>query len=631
MQQLAFAVFNGLATGMGIFLVALGLTWMFGIMRMLNLAHGAFMMIGAYVAFTLVGRDPASLPLLLGASLAAGCVVTALGFVVDRVLFSRLRDADPHYVLIATFALLMLCEGLVKLVWGEGVISVNPPPELAEPVVLPGLIVSRYTVFVIVTGVLVFGVVDSVLNRLWLSKLMRALATDAWMCGLMGVNVTRGLMISVMVSFFSAGVAGGLLLANQSLSPQLGESVLLTAFFAVVIGGLGSIRGAFAASVLLGLADSLNGVILPDYPGLAMYVVLAVFLVLRPNGLVPAIGTMVEHVRSRVHAPQLASRYWLWPIAAAAAVLLVTAPLWAGQGLLFIIGLTLIQALLALSWNLLFGYAGLASFGHAGFFAIGAYTTGAVMLAAPGVPFGAVLLLAAALGAVTAGLTGLLALRRLAGVFLAVLTVALSEMLRLVFSYIPALGGEDGLSAIPRPRFSAWGVDLASGQGYYWMLLFVSVATALALRLLVGGKFGRALTAIRQDPERAAFLGIDVFRFRLAAFMISCGVAALSGALFAPWTRIVTLAEVGWLTSTQPILNSLLGGVGTFWGPVVGTFAYAALTYSTRTVVGLSEVLIGGSLLLIILLAPNGLLGLVDQAAARLPMRRTVRPAIGRS
>ena len=138
-QQLGFALFNGLASGMAIFLVAVGLTWVFGILRLLNLAHGGLVMIGAYVAFTLLGRDPPSLALFLGASVAAGLVVTALGFVVDRVVLSRLRQSDPHYVLIATFALLMLCEGGVKLIWGQEVRGGEPAAGARGPGAAAGL------------------------------------------------------------------------------------------------------------------------------------------------------------------------------------------------------------------------------------------------------------------------------------------------------------------------------------------------------------------------------------------------------------------------------------------------------------------------------------------------------------
>src|SRR5690606_18179858 len=112
-------------------------------------------------------------------------------------------------------------------------------------------------------------------------------------------------------------------------------------------------------------------------------------------------------------------------------------------------------------------------------------------------------------------------------------------------------------------------------------------------------------------------LGINVKRYRLIAFMLSGAVAALAGSLFAPWTRIVTLEEVHWLMSTQPILSTLLGGTGSFWGPVVGSIVFTVINYSTRTFVGLSEIIVGGTLLAIILIAPTGILGIVEQFRKR--------------
>jgi branched-chain amino acid transport system permease protein len=135
---------------------------------------------------------------------------------------------------------------------------------------------------------------------------------------------------------------------------------------------------------------------------------------------------------------------------------------------------------------------------------------------------------------------------------------------------------------------------------------------------LVHSRTGRVFLAIKQDAERAAFIGIDVQRYRLLSFMVSGAVAALAGGLFAPWTRIVTLDQVDWLASTQPILNTLLGGAGTFWGPVVGSVAFSLITYWTRTYVGLSEIIVGGTLVLVIIAAPTGIVGLLQAARRRL-------------
>lgn len=298
-------------------------------------------------------------------------------------------------------------------------------------------------------------------------------------------------------------------------------------------------------------------------------------------------------------------------------------PWWANPGLAFIIGLVLIQALFAMSWNILFGYAGLASFGHAGFFSIGAYTTGAMLRYGVAIPFPLMLVAAALLGAAVAWLIGIVALRRLSGIFLAVLTVALSEILRLVISYSKVLGAEDGLSSIPRPKIDLGFalLDLTSAQAYYWFLLVTIALATAGLWWLLHSRYGRIFQVIREDAERAAFLGTNVARYRVLAFVISGAVAAFAGALYAPWTRIVTLDEIHWLQSLQPMLYTLLGGVGSFWGPAIGAALFAAISYFTRTYAGLYEVIMGGLLIVVILVAPSGIVGMVRKLRARMAAR----------
>lgn len=614
-NDLMFAVFNAGAFGMAIFLVAAGLTLIFGLMRLLNMAQGGFFMIGAYTAYSVMGRDPGSIGTFLGAALVGGLVVALLGLVTDRLVLRRLRHVDPHYVLIATFALMMVCTGVTKLIWGVDFFSVNPPPLLDQPLTPFGLYISSYQIFVIGAGVLVYLLLELAIHRLWFGKLMQALAADPWMSGVLGLNVSFGVAISVMLSFLLAGLAGGLLLPNQSLSTGLGDSYMLYAFFAVIIGGLGNIRGAFIGSLVLGLVQSLNTVLLPSVPGLAVYIVLAGFLLWKPNGLFPSVGTHDEsgdhHAAGGTHRARIPRGVWQAAGAATIAVL-ATLPLWMNAGPLYIVGTVLIQVVFALSWNILFGYTGLVSFGHAGFYAIGAYLTALALKNLPGVPFLGVLAAAAALGALVAWIVGALALRRMSGVFLAVLTVALAEALRLIIGFSSTLGREDGITDIPRPvlALGLFTIDTSSAHGYYWFLLAATVLLTAGLWWLLHGRFGRTLQTIRQDADRAAFMGTNVAGYRLAAFVVSGSVAAVAGALYAPWSRIVTVEEVNWIISAQPMLNTLLGGVSSFWGPVVGAGLFAAISYSTRTLIGLSELIVGSGLLAIILLAPNGAVGL---------------------
>jgi branched-chain amino acid transport system permease protein len=306
-------------------------------------------------------------------------------------------------------------------------------------------------------------------------------------------------------------------------------------------------------------------------------------------------------------------------LGAIAFIVAVSVPAWANPGLVFIAGLILIQGLFATSWNVLFGYAGLASFGHAGFFGIGAYCAGALLRYNFGVPFPLILVLAMLLGAVVAWLIGLVALRRLSGIFLAVLTVALSEILRLLVSYSKFLGAEDGLSNIPHPKIDLGFavLDFASTRVHYWFLMFVVLLALAILWWVLHSRYGRIFQIIRQDPERAAFLGTNIARYRVVAFMISGAVASLSGALYAPWTRVVTLDELHWLQSLQPMLYTLLGGVGSFWGPMIGSGAFAIINYNTREYAGVSEIIVGAVLIAIILVAPTGIVGLYHQLRGR--------------
>jgi branched-chain amino acid transport system permease protein len=283
--QWMFALFNGLAMGMSGFLVAAGLTLVFGILKILNFAHGSFFMIGAYVTFTLIGRDPSSIGMLVGASLVGGAVVAVLGLITDTIVFRRIRDADVHYTLIATFALLLVCDGLTKAIWGLDFYSINPPPELDSTLRIGGVMIPAYSLFVIACGVVIFFLLDLAIHRMWIGKIVQAVARDSWMTGVLGVNVPVTMTVSVVASFLLAGLSGGLLIANQSLSPELGGTYLLLAFNAVIIGGLGNIRGAFIASVLLGLVESVSTIVLPNLPGLSIYLALIIFLIVKPNGL----------------------------------------------------------------------------------------------------------------------------------------------------------------------------------------------------------------------------------------------------------------------------------------------------------------------------------------------------------
>ncbi|WP_436125323.1 branched-chain amino acid ABC transporter permease [Aminobacter sp. LjRoot7] len=294
-----------------------------------------------------------------------------------------------------------------------------------------------------------------------------------------------------------------------------------------------------------------------------------------------------------------------------ALVALALLPLFVNDGVTFIIGLAIIEAVFALSWNLLFNYAGIASFGHAAFFALGAYFVGCAQRYGWPLDFFGQLAVAFLLGGATAFVIGAVALKRASGIHFAILTLAIAELVRMVIGYVDYFGRDEGLGGIPRPvvNLGVASLDLRSSTAYYWCILAVCLVVALALWWLVRSRYGRALRSIAQDPERATFIGINVYRFKVISFAVSGAVAAICGGLSAPWVQIVTPDLSHWLHSAQPMLNSLLGGSSLFWGPAVGAFAYALINYATRTLDGASEIVIGGVLIGIILIAPTGISG----------------------
>ncbi|MBX3597714.1 MAG: branched-chain amino acid ABC transporter permease [Rhizobiaceae bacterium] len=303
----------------------------------------------------------------------------------------------------------------------------------------------------------------------------------------------------------------------------------------------------------------------------------------------------------------------------ACAFAFITLPYWANQGVMFLAGLALIEIIFALAWNLLFGFTGLASFGHAAFFAIGAYLTGYVLKAAIGIPFLLLILASGLAGAVVAAITGLVLLRRTTGIHLAIFTLALAEVLRLFIGYSTALGREDGLASIPRPvlELGFTTIQITSGNAYYWFICVMALVLGGLLWVICHGPFGRVLVSIRQDPERTAFMGVNVRGYRLTAFILSGGFSATAGSLYAPWAQIVTPETGHWIHSTQPMLAALLGGAHSFWGPVIGTLVFSVINYLTRNLIGLSEVVIGVVLLVIVLAAPNGIVGLIKMIRRR--------------
>ncbi len=234
----------------------------------------------------------------------------------------------------------------------------------------------------------------------------------------------------------------------------------------------------------------------------------------------------------------------------------------------------LCYAIFACAFNLLLGYTGLLSFGHAAYLGLAAYATGWLVRTAGWSPeFG---VLAGTAAAALCGLAvGLIAIRR-QGIYFAMITLAMAQMIYFVFLQVPFTGGEDGLQGVPRGKL--FGVlSLASDTTFYYVVLAVFVAVFLFIIRIVHSPYGQVLKAIRENEPRAISLGYDVDRYKLLAFVLSTALAGLAGSLKTLALGFATLSDAHWSLSGEVILMTLLGGLGTFAGPVIGAFTIVGL------------------------------------------------------
>ncbi|MBU0797969.1 MAG: branched-chain amino acid ABC transporter permease [Alphaproteobacteria bacterium] len=279
-------VLNGLQLGVMLFLMAAGMTLVFGIMGLINLAHGSLYMIGAYVAATV---QQATGSFLVGL-LVALPVAALVGMAVEMIALRRLYPRDHLDQVLATFGLILFFNELVKIVWGPQAYFMAMPDMLSGSVdIIPGIPYPAYRLAIVATGLAVAILLYLLITRTRIGMLIRAGATNREMVNALGVNVDRLYTIVFGLGAALAALAGIMAGPILALEVGMGESILILTFVVVVIGGIGSVRGAFVAALLVGIADTFGRVLLP--PAIAemtIYILMAAILVWRPQGLFPA-------------------------------------------------------------------------------------------------------------------------------------------------------------------------------------------------------------------------------------------------------------------------------------------------------------------------------------------------------
>lgn len=587
---------TGLASASDLFLVASGLSIIFGVTRVVNFAHGSFYMLGAYFAYSLcahwgtAGLGGWGLG-FWGALAAAGLIVAAVGGLIEITVLRRIYCAPELFQLLATFGVVLIVEDLVIAGWGAADKIGPRAPGLEGAVPILGQSVPLYDLFLIGLGPLVLAALWLLFRRTRWGVLVRAATEDREMVAALGVNEARLFTSVFVLGAFLAGLGGAVQLPREAVHHTMDLEIIVEAFVVVVIGGLGSVTGAYLAAVILGVVNAFGILVFPQGTLVLVFAVMAIVLIVRPRGLLGRPEIAIRAAASAEPEPPLvpqsqAARNGVF----AGLLLLAILPVFTGAYGLAVASEVIIFVVFAMSLHFLMGLAGLTSFGHAAFFGLGAYAA-ALAVAHAKLP----MLAALALAPIAGGLGGLVIgwfCVRLSGVYLAMLTLAFAQIAwSIAFQWSEVTGGDNGILGVWPP---AWA---ARPQAFFYLTLALSGLAIFLIRRVIFSPFGYGLRACRDSPLRAEAIGIACGRQRWAGFGIAGAFAGLAGGLYAFLKGSVFPDVLAIPLSVDGLVMVLLGGIQTLNGPVVGAVVYklahiliASYTESWRLVIGVGIV-----------------------------------------
>jgi branched-chain amino acid transport system permease protein len=605
---------NGLASASTLFLIAVGLSLIFGVTRIVNFAHGSLYMVGLYVAYSLIERLGVTPLGFWTGILAAGVVVAILGALIEILVLRRIYHAPELFQLLATFALTLVIKDAALYLWGAEDLLGPRAPGLRGSVEILGKPFPEYDLLLIAIGPVVLGALWLLLNRTRWGTLVRAATQDREMVGALGVN-QKWLFTGVFaLGAFLAGFGGALQIPREPAQLFLDLTAISDAFVVVVVGGLGSIPGAFLAALIIGLIKAYCvGLGTVELFGatfafskltlVAEFIVMAIVLVLRPQGLLGKPQGLQRIAAEFVEQPLRPAARALRAVAIVGVAALAALPLaTTGYTLVLLIDI-LVFALFAASLHFIMGPAGMVSFGHAAYLGLGAYGAG-LLLKQAGWPMEAALAAAPVVAAFGALVFGWFCVR-LSGVYLAMLTLAFAQIAwSVVFQWDGFTGGSNGIVGV-------WPAGWLAPKPAYYLLTFALCGAGIyLLRRMLFAPFGYALRAGRDSPLRADAIGIDVRRLQWAAFVVVGASAGLAGGLFAfSKGSISPDSTMAVSRSIDALVMVLLGGVQTLSGPVVGAAVFTWLQDTIARSTDYWRAVLGITILVIVLAFPQGIVG----------------------
>jgi branched-chain amino acid transport system permease protein len=608
---------NGLAGASTLFLVAAGLSLIFGVTRVVNFAHGSLYMLGLYVAYSLIHFLGNGAFGFWGGVLLTALALAVLGALIEIILLRRIYHAPELFQLLATFALVLVIKDAALYIWGAEDLLGARAPGMKGAVEILGHQFPQYNLALILVGPLVLGLLWLLLTRTRWGTLIRAATQDREMVGALGVN--QGWLFTSVFALGAglAGLAGALQSPVEPAALHLDLQTIGDAFVVVVVGGMGSIPGAYLAALIIAETKAICAAIgTVNFFGMAFsfskltlvveFLIMALVLVARPWGLLGRPQSASRNATS-TEAPLRPAGVALRRFTLCMVALLLLLPL-AGNSFPYTLVLAidiLVAVLFATSLHFIMGPAGMHSFGHAAYFGLGAYGA-ALLLKTAGLPMPAALLLAPLLAGAGALIFGWFSVR-LSGVYLAMLTLAFAQIVwSIAFQWDEVTGGSNGMVGV-------WPSSWLSGKSsYYYLTLAFCIAGVLAMRRILFAPFGYAMRAARDSVLRSEAIGIPVKRVQWLAFILAglfCGVA---GSLFAFSKGSISPEAIGVGRSVDGLVMVLLGGVQTLAGPVVGSVVFTWLQDLLVRNTDYWRAVLGGAILLLVLAFPLGIVGFIE-------------------
>lgn len=614
---LAFQALNGLASASGLFFVAAGLSLIFGVSRIINIAHGSLYMLGTYIAATLALSVGGALG-FWGGITASAIIVACIGALIEIVLLRRIYGASELLQLLATFALLLIINDATLWWWGPEDLLGPRAPGLSGAIEILGRRLPTYDAFLIMIAPVVLCALHFILGHTRFGRLVRAATHDREMVAALGVNQSLLFTAVFVLGSFLAGLGGALQVAREPANLGMDLGVIGDAFVVVVVGGMGSIVGSYIAALLIAEVKALCiGVGLVQFGTfsinfskftlVAEFLIMAVVLIARPQGLLGRPQTAIRDT-GEAGAPIRPASLPLKIIACGSFVLLLALPLLAHSSpyTLVLAVDVLIAVLFATSLHFIMGPGGMHSFGHAAYFGIGTYGA-ALAVKWLGAPMSVAMLAGPAAAALGALLFGWFSVR-LSGVYLAMLTLAFAQIVwSIVFQWEEITGGSNGIlgtwPSAPFDRESA----------FYLLTLGLVAAAVFVLRRILFAPFGYTMRCGRDSPLRAEAIGINVKRVQWLGFAIAGAVAGVAGAIFAFAKGSISPETISISRSIDGLVMVLLGGIQALSGPIVGASVFAVLQDYVMRQTDYWHALLGGIILVLVLIFPSGLAGALSR------------------